>query len=57
MREISHEEALETMVMFHNISPGQLRYVLEEFDNGRGSIVINAIINQRYVLDKANGRL
>lgn len=57
MRTISYEEALETMAMFHAITPGQLRFVLEEFDYGRGNVVINGIIEQRYTLDKLNNRL
>ena len=57
MRIITHKEALEIMASFHNITPSQLKFVLEEFDNGRGNVVINGIINQRYVLDDLNNKL
>lgn len=57
MRKISHIEALETMSCFHNITPGQLKFILDEFDNGRGDSIIKGIIDKRYELDKLNNNI
>lgn len=57
LRKITQIEALETMAMFHNITPGQLDFVLKEFDEGRGEIIIREIINHDYTLKKLNDSL
>ena len=57
MNKISRMELLELLSSYHAITPAQLNLVLEEFDYGRGDNIIQNIIENKFVLDKINGKI
>ena len=50
-------ELLELLSSYHAITPAQLNFVLEEFDYGRGDNIIRNIIENKFMLDKINGKI
>lgn len=57
MNKISRMELLELLSSYHAITPAQLNFVLEEFDYGRGDNIIRNIIENKFMLDKINGKI